>query len=92
MVAGGQITTTARGASPAVIRLANCWSSLSAAREPFIFQLPAISGVIVVVTLGTPASCTGTGFALTPIIHALRETKGLLFFSERFTSIQPPRR
>jgi len=70
MVAGGQMTTTALGAAPVVSKVASCCNSSSEAREPFIFQLPAISGVIVVVTLATPASCTGTGFALTPTVHA----------------------
>src|SRR5215217_2653105 len=49
MVAGGQITTMARGASPVTSMSASALSSSSDALRPFIFQFPAISGVIVVV-------------------------------------------
>jgi hypothetical protein len=45
-VAGGQIATVQRGASPDVSRLASRSTSLRLARSPFIFQLPAIRGVM----------------------------------------------
>src|SRR5690606_40363821 len=81
-VAGGQTTTTARGASPVVRSRASSASSLSECVSPFIFQFPAISGERVV-NLATPASCAGQGFALTPavgfvlLVRACLKRKGL---------------
>src|SRR5690606_860522 len=51
IVAGGQITTMARGFSPEMSMWARLANSSSEPRKPFIFQLPAISGEIVVVTV-----------------------------------------
>src|SRR5262245_47966894 len=49
-VAGGQMATVQRGGAPAVRSPASFSTSPSEAASPFIFQLPAISGVIVDVT------------------------------------------
>ena len=43
---GGQIATVQRGGVPEVSLLASFSTSTSVARSPFIFQFPAISGVI----------------------------------------------
>src|SRR5690606_13888789 len=50
-VAGGQIATVQRGASPVVSRPASFCTSPRDALSPFIFQLPAIRGVTAAVTV-----------------------------------------